>query len=78
MRSHKKYIRSVKGESKSCKGEAKNVSKGRDKRQQSKLAQGNSGSSTMSNWNGIQQETKEEEQNQVQDEVEVGRRDMSL
>lgn len=42
------------------------------------VAQGNSGSRIISDSNEIQQETKEEEQNQVQDEVRVGRRDMSL
>lgn len=42
------------------------------------VAQGNSGSRMISDCNGIQQETKEEEQNQVQDEVRVGRRIMSL
>lgn len=39
--------------------------------------EGNS-SRMVSGCNGIQQETKEEEQKQAQDEVGVGRRDMSL
>lgn len=41
-------------------------------------ASGNSGSRMMSDCNGIQQETEEKEQNQMQEEVGVGRRDMSL